>query len=132
MPKDFTVIMSALSQNIFKNLKVNLYNFLQAKQVAAYAVTIAVGSLQKERLSSRSNVFAEKKFINEAVNTFRTGVVEKMLRIAEDLFGSYFWGIKYQLNYLLLMYLSLCIERNLLFCELSIFSFIIIIIQYLK
>ncbi|XP_011066980.1 PREDICTED: leukotriene A-4 hydrolase-like [Acromyrmex echinatior] len=68
-----------------------IFIYCYAKQVAAYAVTIAVGSLQKERLSSRSNVFAEKKFINEAVNTFRTGVVEKMLRIAEDLFGSYFW-----------------------------------------
>jgi len=106
VPKDFTVVMSALSQNVFKNSEINLYNFLQAKQVASYAVIIAVGSLQKKHLSIRSNVFAEKRFINEAVYTFRTGVIEKMLEIAEDLCGSYFWGIKYQLNYLLLIYLS--------------------------
>ncbi|KYM91656.1 Leukotriene A-4 hydrolase [Atta colombica] len=91
VPKDFTVVMSALSQNVFKNSEVNLYNFLQAKQVASYAVIIAVGSLQKKHLSIRSNVFAEKKFINEAVYTFRTGVIEKMLDTAEDLCGSYFW-----------------------------------------
>ncbi|XP_012058965.1 PREDICTED: leukotriene A-4 hydrolase [Atta cephalotes] len=81
VPKDFTVVMSALSQNVFKN----------SKQVASYAVIIAVGSLQKKHLSIRSNVFAEKKFINEAVYTFRTGVIEKMLETAEDLCGSYFW-----------------------------------------
>jgi len=128
VPKDFTVVMSALSQNVFKNSEVNLYNFLQAKQVASYAVIIAVGSLQKKHLSIRSNVFAEKRFINEAVYTFRTGIIEKMLEIAEDLCGSYFWGIKYQLNIINLF--KFCIKRNLLFCELSIFSFIII--QYLK
>ncbi|KYN11790.1 Leukotriene A-4 hydrolase [Trachymyrmex cornetzi] len=69
VPKDFTAIMSALWQNVIKDSELNLYNFLQAKQVASYAVIIAVDSLQKKHLSIRSNVFAEKKFINEAVNT---------------------------------------------------------------
>ncbi|KYM94978.1 Leukotriene A-4 hydrolase, partial [Cyphomyrmex costatus] len=91
VPKDFTVLMPALlSESIYSTF--NRYKFLQTHPVASYAVIIAVGSLQKRRINSQTNVFAENRFINEAVKTFHTDIIENMLKIAEHFCGPYCWG----------------------------------------
>lgn len=70
----------------------DIFEFVQPKPIPSYAVIIAVGSLQKRQLTARSNIYAENKFIAESFNTFCLGAIENMLRIAEDLFGTFFWG----------------------------------------
>ncbi|XP_018404171.1 PREDICTED: leukotriene A-4 hydrolase-like [Cyphomyrmex costatus] len=93
VPKDFTVLMPALlSESIYSTF--NRYKFLQTHPVASYAVIIAVGSLQKRRINSQTNVFAENRFINEAVKTFHTDIIENMLKIAEHFCGPYCWDTR--------------------------------------
>ncbi|TGZ54739.1 Uncharacterized protein DBV15_11739 [Temnothorax longispinosus] len=97
VPKHFTVLMSALLQAVDRvGPELEVHEFRQIDPVPSYAVIIAVGSLQIRYLNEKSNMFIEKKFIDEPPDTFliNTGIntIERMLEIAKSLCGPYPWG----------------------------------------
>lgn len=100
--------MSALLIKKTETAYLDVFEFIQPKPIPSYAVIIAVGSLQKKQLSTRSNIYAENKFITDSFNTFRLGRIEKMLQIAEDLFGAFFWG-KISTKFIYISYYNLYI-----------------------
>ncbi|XP_071570122.1 leukotriene A-4 hydrolase-like [Temnothorax nylanderi] len=84
-PKNFRVIMSANLKNVSETQDQVIHEFVQRSPTPAYGVFIAVGSLKEARLGTRSNVFAESKFIDESRTTFED--FEGMLQIADYLCG---------------------------------------------
>ncbi|XP_011696167.1 PREDICTED: leukotriene A-4 hydrolase [Wasmannia auropunctata] len=91
VPKDFTVIMSALLPKVSEKQQLWVYEFFQTTRVPSYAVIIVAGYLQKAELTSRSKVFVENKYFIDSIKTFKTGTIERMLEIAESLCGPYCW-----------------------------------------
>ncbi|XP_071559234.1 leukotriene A-4 hydrolase-like [Temnothorax nylanderi] len=94
VPKTFTVLMSALLQDVCVGPERDVYEFCQDKSVPSYAVIIAVGALEIEKLNARSSLYAEKTYLTSARHTFRSGIntIECMLEDAKSLCGPYVWG----------------------------------------
>ncbi|EFN80896.1 Leukotriene A-4 hydrolase [Harpegnathos saltator] len=91
-PHELTVVMSALLDKVsdLENSK-KLYEFHQPIQIPSYLVAIAVGALVSKQVGPRSKVWAEKEFVDKSAYEF--GETETMLQTAEQLCGSYVWGI---------------------------------------
>ncbi|XP_071639632.1 leukotriene A-4 hydrolase-like isoform X1 [Temnothorax longispinosus] len=95
VPKNFSVLMSALSHNNVdrEDPQLDQYEFRQHLPVSSCAVIIAVGLLQTKKLNERMNIFAEENiFKTNYIKIFRYTAIEKMLQIAKRLCGSYMWG----------------------------------------
>ncbi|XP_071559233.1 leukotriene A-4 hydrolase-like [Temnothorax nylanderi] len=97
VPKTFTVLMSALLQDVRVDVcrpERDVYEFCQDKSVPSYAVIIAVGALEKIELNARTSLYAEKTYSTSARHTFHSGIntIECMLEDAKSLCGPYFWG----------------------------------------
>ncbi|XP_071580347.1 leukotriene A-4 hydrolase-like [Temnothorax nylanderi] len=94
VPKNFSVLMSALSHNNVdrEDQQLNKYEFRQHLPVSSYAVIITVGSLRTKKLNERMNIFAEENiFESTIIQNFCSTLIETM-QIAERLCGSYMWG----------------------------------------
>lgn len=91
VPKNFTVLMSALSngQSDVVNDKIT-YNFYQPIPIPSYLFAIVVGYLEKKDISDRCAVWSEPSIIEKAHYEFIE--TEKMLLAAEEVLGPYKWG----------------------------------------
>jgi leukotriene-A4 hydrolase len=92
-PEGITVLMSALRKHDTpqEQGQKKKYCFEQTVPVMSYLIAIAAGDLKSRKIGPRSHVWAEEKFLDEAAADFSE--TEKMLKIAEDLCGTYVWGI---------------------------------------
>lgn len=61
--------------------------------IPSYLVAIAVGALVSKSVGPRSNVWAEKEYIDACAFEFVD--TEKILHTAEELCGKYQWGKHY-------------------------------------
>lgn len=91
VPKELTVVMSALLDRVSENSEKKIYTFHQPVPIPSYLVAIAVGALVSKQVGPRSKVWAEKEFIDQSAYEF--GETETMLKFAEQLCGPYVWGM---------------------------------------
>ncbi len=66
------------------------YRFSMPQKIPSYLMAIAVGDLAFKPVSSRAGVWAEPSVVDAAAVEF--GDTEKMIQVAEDLYGPYQWG----------------------------------------
>jgi leukotriene-A4 hydrolase len=66
------------------------YRFSMPQKIPSYLLAIAVGDLVFKPISSRSGVWAEPSVIDAAAGEFSD--TEKMIQVAENLYGPYQWG----------------------------------------
>ncbi|KMQ94850.1 leukotriene a-4 hydrolase [Lasius niger] len=91
VPKELTVVMSALLDRVSENSDKKIYEFHQPVPIPSYLVAIAVGALVSKQVGPRSKVWAEKEFIDQSAYEFEE--TETMLNLAEQLCGPYVWGM---------------------------------------
>jgi len=87
-PKDVMVVMSA--DNDPKAVRDGDYSFKMPQPVPSYLLAIAAGDLVFEPISQRSGVWAEPAMVHKAATEFAD--TEKMMQVAEKLYGPYRWG----------------------------------------
>ncbi len=66
------------------------YQFSMPQKIPSYLLAIAVGDLVFKPISSRSGVWAEPTVVDGAQKEFED--TEKMIQVAEKLYGPYQWG----------------------------------------
>ncbi len=66
------------------------YQFSMPQKIPSYLLAIAVGDLVFKPISSRSGVWAEPTVVDSAQKEFED--TEKMIQVAEKLYGPYQWG----------------------------------------
>lgn len=66
------------------------YSFKMDQPIPSYLMALAVGDLAFRPLGPRTGVYAEKPFIEQAAWEFAD--TEKMMEVAERLYGPYRWG----------------------------------------
>lgn len=66
------------------------YFFKMAQPIPSYLMALAVGDLAFKPIGPRTGVYAEKPFIEQAAWEFAD--TEKMMEVAERLYGAYRWG----------------------------------------
>lgn len=66
------------------------YRFSMPQKIPSYLLAIAVGDVVFKPISSRAGVWAEPSVIDAAATEFSD--TEKMIQVAEDLYGPYQWG----------------------------------------
>ncbi|MGB3722515.1 MAG: M1 family metallopeptidase [Pacificimonas sp.] len=66
------------------------YRFEMNNPVPPYLIALAIGDLDFRALGPRSGVYAEPEMVDAAAEEFAD--VEKMIDVAEDLYGPYRWG----------------------------------------
>ena len=66
------------------------FAFEMKEPIPAYLVALAVGDLARQELGPRTAVYAEPSVLAAAAYEFAD--TEKMLTVAESLYGSYRWG----------------------------------------
>lgn len=67
-----------------------VYTFKQANPVPAYLIALAVGDLQFAETGPRTGVYAEQSMLQAATSEFND--TDKMLNVAEKMYGTYNWG----------------------------------------
>ena len=87
-PKDAMVLMSA--NNAADTVRDGDYTFVMPQPVPSYLLAIAAGDLVFEPISQRSGVWAEPTMVHKAALEFAD--TEKMMQVAEKLYGPYRWG----------------------------------------
>lgn len=88
VPKGMRAVMSANGDTVLS--EDGVYHFNMDIPIPAYLLALAVGDIEFRSLGSRSGVFAEKSMIEKAAYEFAD--MEKMMGIAESLYGPYRWG----------------------------------------
>lgn len=91
VPKELTVVMSALLVEQSEESDKKIYKFRQSVPIPSYLVAIAVGALVSKVVGPRSKVWAEKEFITQSAYEFEE--TETMLQTAEQLCGPYVWDM---------------------------------------
>jgi aminopeptidase N len=66
------------------------YTFTMPQPIPSYLLAIAAGDLVFEPISGRSGVWAEPAMVHKAASEFAD--TEKMMQVAEKLYGPYRWG----------------------------------------
>eukprot|EP00760_Papus_ankaliazontas_P033602 PhM_4_TR6491/c0_g1_i1/m.61602/K01254/LTA4H; leukotriene-A4 hydrolase len=89
-PKDFVVVMSALSKGTEVVGDTMVSSFEQPKALASYLIAIAAGNLVRTEFSPRCAVYCEPPRQPVVRDDFVE--VEKYVGIAESLVGPYEWG----------------------------------------
>ncbi len=89
VPKDLLALMSANINPTEKNFEGN-YHFKQEKPIPAYLMALSVGDIGFKSVGSRTGVYAEHGMLAKAAYEFAE--MEKMLLVAEELYGPYRWG----------------------------------------
>jgi leukotriene-A4 hydrolase len=87
-PKDAMVLMSA--DNAPDVVRDGDYSFKMPQPIPSYLLAIAAGDLVFEPISPRSGVWAEPAMVHKAATEFAD--TEKMMQVAEKLYGPYRWG----------------------------------------
>jgi len=85
---DVMVLMSA--DNQANATRGGEYHFEMPQPIPSYLLAIAAGDLVFEPISERSGVWAEPSMVHKAAREFED--TEKMIAVAEGLYGSYRWG----------------------------------------
>ena len=88
VPNNLMAVMSA--DNPTERAKDGVYSFKMDNPIPCYLVALAVGDLEFAPLGERTGVYAEPSMIESSVYEF--GDVEKMIEVAEGLYGEYKWG----------------------------------------
>ncbi len=87
-PANAMVLMSA--DNDPDAVRDGDYRFEMPQPIPSYLLAIAAGDLVFEPLSARSGVWAEPALVEQAAAEFAD--TERMIEIAEELYGPYRWG----------------------------------------
>ncbi|MEM6721323.1 MAG: M1 family metallopeptidase [Bacteroidota bacterium] len=87
VPTDLLAIMSA--ENPKEKNETGQYSFEMKQPISPYLIALAVGDLVYKEISPRTGVYAEKSMIDKVHYEFAD--MEKMVKAAEDLYGSYAW-----------------------------------------
>ena len=92
-PKGINVLMSAIRKEENKTVSGDkvMFSFEQKVPVMSYLIAVAAGDLKSKKIGPRSHIWSEEKYLEMAAFDFSE--TEKMLQTAEDLCGSYVWGI---------------------------------------
>jgi len=85
---DVMVLMSADNQP--DATRSGEYQFQMPQPIPSYLLAIAAGDLVFAPISERSGVWAEPSMVEKATQEFSD--TEKMIRVAEGLYGPYRWG----------------------------------------
>jgi len=85
---DVMVLMSA--NNTPDAIRSDEYHFQMPQPIPSYLLAIAAGDLVFEPISGRSGVWAEPSMVHKAAKEFED--TEKMITVAESLYGPYRWG----------------------------------------
>lgn len=88
VPKGMMAVMSAENPQE-KNLA-GIYEFNMESPIPSYLMALAVGDLEFRTLGARTGVYAEPAMIEKSA--YELAETEKMLEIAEELYGPYQWG----------------------------------------
>jgi len=92
-PKDAMVLMSAENADAASDgsaPRSGDYHFRMAQPIPSYLLAIAAGDLVYAPISARSGVWAEPAMVHAAASEFAD--TEKMMQVAEKLYGPYRWG----------------------------------------
>jgi leukotriene-A4 hydrolase len=91
VPEPLTVVMSAGSLGARPGPRpgTRTFRFEMPQRIPAYLVALAVGDIESREVGPRSRVFAEPGTVEQAA--FEFGEVERMIAVAETLFGPYEW-----------------------------------------
>ncbi|MGK0365640.1 MAG: leukotriene-A4 hydrolase, partial [Saprospiraceae bacterium] len=87
VPKGFLAVMSA--ENPQAKNETGVYTFKMEQAIPPYLVALAAGDLEFAPISDRTGVYAEPSVLEAAAYEF--GEMEKMVGIAENLYGKYAW-----------------------------------------
>ena len=87
-PKDAMVLMSADNEPL--GARDGDYSFRMPQPIPSYLLAIAAGDLVFKPISQRSGVWAEPAMVDKAAAEFAD--TEKMMQVAEQLYGPYRWG----------------------------------------
>ena len=87
VPKGFLAVMSA--ENPQEKNETGVYTFKMEQPIPPYLVAMAAGDLEFAPISDRTGVYAEPSVLKAAAYEF--GEMEKMVSIAENLYGKYDW-----------------------------------------
>jgi aminopeptidase N len=87
VPKGFLAVMSA--ENPQTKNETGIYSFKMEQPIPSYLVAMAAGDLEFVAISERTGVYAEPSVVKAAAYEF--GEMEKMVGIAENLYGKYDW-----------------------------------------
>lgn len=87
LPKELMAVMSATNPQEKNNMGV--YSFKMKQPIPAYLIALAAGNLEFRSLGPRTGVYAEPELAEKAAYEF--GDTEKMLEVAENLYGPYQW-----------------------------------------
>jgi aminopeptidase N len=88
VPKELMAVMSA--DNPTDKNEEGKYHFEMKNAIPCYLIALAVGDFEFASLGSRTGVYAEKSMLEKSVYEFAD--VEKMIQVAEELYGEYQWG----------------------------------------
>jgi aminopeptidase N len=84
-------LMAAMSSTNPQNRTADgVYHFNMKQPVPGYLIALAVGNFDFAPIGARTGVYAEPSLLSKAAYEF--GDMEKMLEIAEKLYGPYQWG----------------------------------------
>jgi len=87
VPQGFLAVMSA--ENPQAKNDTGVYTFKMEQAIPPYLVALAAGDLAFAPISERTGVYAEPSVLEAAAYEF--GEMEKMVNIAENLYGKYDW-----------------------------------------
>jgi leukotriene-A4 hydrolase len=87
-PKGMQVVMSA--EHGKHDTAAGVFRFHMPHAIPPYLIALAAGELEFRPLSDRTGVYAEPAVVERAAREFAD--VEKMVQVAERLYGPYAWG----------------------------------------
>ena len=87
VPADLMAVMSA--ENPTEKNNTGIYEFKMEQAIPSYLMALAVGNLFFQSIGEHTGIYAEPEIIEKAVYEFSE--TEKMLRIAETMYGTYAW-----------------------------------------
>ncbi len=88
VPQGMMALMSA--ENPQNPSADGVYHFNMPQPIPSYLMSLAVGNIAFAAVGSRTGVYAEPGMLKKSVEEFSE--MEKMLEIAEQLYGDYRWG----------------------------------------
>lgn len=88
VPSQLMAVMSA--DNPTEKNPEGKYHFEMKNPIPCYLIALAVGDLEFASLGDRTGVYAEPSMVEKSVYEFAD--VEKMIEVAEGLYGEYKWG----------------------------------------
>ncbi len=88
VPRELMAVMSA--ENPTEKSPDGKYRFTMEHPIPTYLIALAVGDLRFAELGPRTGVYTEPTLLSKCVYEFAD--VEKMMSVAEGLYGPYLWG----------------------------------------